>query len=158
MSFAPTLFGGWPARLGAVLSPQRFQHRARIHGQAFESALRRPTDGVDDSFDKMPTVVSNISVFDVVESATFSRWIEGLRDRRAVARIQARFRNVTMGYFGDTRSVGDGVSEMRIHYVPGYRLYFIRQGTSVVALLCGGDKDSLQRDIALAKRIAAQWG
>ena len=54
--------------------------------------------------------------------------------------------------------MGDGVSEMRIHYGPGYRLYFMRQGASVVGLLCGGDKDGLQRDIALAKRIAAQWG
>ena len=56
------------------------------------------------------------------------------------------------------RSVGDGVPEMRVHYGPGYRLYFMRQGASVVVLLCGGDKDGLQRDIVLAKRIAAQWG
>ena len=63
-----------------------------------------------------------------------------------------------MGNFGDTRSVGDGVSEVRIHYGPGYRLYFKRHGANVVVLLCGGDKDSQQRDIALAKRIAAQWG
>ncbi len=97
-------------------------------------------------------------MFDVVESDTFTRWVEGLRDRRAVARIQARLRNVAMGNFGDTRSVGDGVSEMRIHYGPGYRLYFMRQGSNVVVLLCGGDKDGQQRDIALAKRIAAQWG
>ena len=97
-------------------------------------------------------------MLDIVESATFSRWVEGLRDRRAVARIQARLRNTAMGNFGDTRSVGDGVSEMRIHYGPGYRLYFMRQGANVVILLCGGDKDSQQRDIALAKRIAAQWG
>lgn len=60
--------------------------------------------------------------------------------------------------FGDTRSVGDEVSEMRIHYGPGYQLYFTRQGANVVILLCGGDKDSQQRDIALAKRIAAQLG
>ena len=97
-------------------------------------------------------------MLDIVESATFSRWVEGLRDRRAVARIQARLRNVAMGNFGDTRPVGDGVSEMRIHYGPGYRLYFMRQGANVVVLLCGGDKDSQQRDIALAKRIAMQWG
>lgn len=97
-------------------------------------------------------------MLDVVESATFSRWVEGLRDWRAVARIQARLRNITMGNFGDTRSLGDGVSEMRIHYGPGYRLYFTRQGANVVVLLCGGDKDSQQRDIALAKRIAVQLG
>ena len=97
-------------------------------------------------------------IFDVIESDAFTRWVEGLRDRRAVARIQARLRNVAMGNFGDVQPVGDGVSEMRIHYGPGYRLYFMRQGTTVVVLLCGGDKDSQQRDIALAKRIAAQLG
>ena len=62
-----------------------------------------------------------------------------------------------MGNFGDVRSVGDGISEMSIHYGPGYRLYFMRRGNRVVVLLCGGDKDSQQRDIALAKRITAQW-
>ena len=96
-------------------------------------------------------------MLDVVESATFARWVEGLRDRRAVARIQARLRNVALGNLGDVRSVGDGVSEMRIHYGPGYRLYFMRQGAAIVVLLCGGDKDSQRRDIALAKRIATQW-
>ena len=96
-------------------------------------------------------------MFDIVESVAFTRWVVGLRDRRAVARIQARLRNVALGNFGDVRSVGNGVSEMRIHYGPGYRLYFIRQGPTVVVLLCGGDKDSQERDIALAKRIAAQW-
>ncbi len=55
------------------------------------------------------------------------------------------------------RSVGDGVSEMRIHYGLGYRLYFTRRGSTVVVLLCGGDKDSQERDIALAKRIATEW-
>ena len=96
-------------------------------------------------------------MFDVVESYTFARWVEGLRDRRAVARIQARLRNVSLGNFGDVWSVGDGVSEMRIHYGPGYRLYFTRRGSTVVVLLCGGDKDSQKRDIALAKRIATEW-
>ncbi len=74
-----------------------------------------------------------------------------------MARIQARLRNVSMGNFGDVRSVGDGVSEMRIHYGPGYRLYFTRRDNTVVTLLYGGDQDGLQRDIALAKRIATQW-
>ena len=102
-------------------------------------------------------MVDNIAVFDVVESDAFVKWIERIRDRRAVARIQARLRNVTMGNFGDVRPVGDGVSEMRIHYGPGYRLYFMRRGEAVVVLLCGGDKDRQQRDIILGKRIAAQW-
>ena len=96
-------------------------------------------------------------MFDVVESTTFTRWIEELRDRRAVVRIQARLRNVTNGNLGDSRSVGDGIYEMRIHHGPGYRLYFMRGGDTVVVLLCGGDKDSQQRDIARAKRVAAYW-
>ena len=101
-------------------------------------------------------------MLNVVESATFSRWVEGLRDRRAGARIQARLRNITMGNFGDTRSVGDGVSEVRIHWARLSAVFYAGAIKSnvvvVVVLLCGGDKNSQQRDIALAKRIAAQWG
>ena len=92
----------------------------------------------------------------VVESTTFKRWVRNLRDRRAVARINARLRNVSLGNFGDTRPVGDGISEMRINVGPGYRVYFIREGTSVVVLLCGGDKDSQQRDIERARQLAAE--
>ena len=109
------------------------------------------------AFDILPIVVDNGAMLDVLESVTFTRWVEGLRDTRAVARIQARLRNVALGNFGDVRSVGEGISEMRIHYGPGYRLYFLRRGETVVILLCGGDKDSQQRDIELAKRIAGQW-
>ncbi len=93
----------------------------------------------------------------IVQSRTFTRWVDNLRDRRAVARIQARLRNVSLGNFGDVAAVGDGVSRMRIHYGPGYRLYFIREDDTVIVLLCGGDKDSQQQDIVQAKRIAAQW-
>ena len=92
----------------------------------------------------------------VVESATFKRWFRNLLDRRAVARINARLRNVSLGNFADTRPVGSGISEMRINVGPGYRVYFIREGTSVVVLLCGGDKDSQQRDIERAKQLAAE--
>ena len=92
----------------------------------------------------------------IVESATFKRWVRGLRDRRAVARINARLRSVSLGNSGDTRHVGDGILEMHIHYGPGYRLYFIREGETVVVLLCGGDKSSQQLDIATAKRLALE--
>ena len=94
---------------------------------------------------------------DIVESATFKRWIRSLRDRRAVARLNARLRNASLGNFGDTKPVGDGISEMRVHYGPGYRLYFLHRGTTVIVLLCGGDKDSQQRDIARAKRLVLDW-
>ena len=91
------------------------------------------------------------------QSATFERWMRELRDRRAVARINARLLRIEAGHFGDVRPLGDGVLELRIHYGPGYRLYLIRQGATVVVLLCGGDKASQRRDIEQAKRIAAEW-
>ena len=96
-------------------------------------------------------------MLEVIQSSTFRRWVRGLRDRRAVARINARLRNVSMGNLRDSRSVGEGIHEMRIHYGPGYRLYFIREGRSVVVLLCGGDKDSQSRDIERARRLAWEW-
>ena len=93
---------------------------------------------------------------DVIESATFKRWIRGLRDRAGVARINARLRNVSLGNGGDARAVGDGVFEMRVHHGPGYRLYRLRDGTTVV-VLCGGDKGSQQRDIERAGWLAKDW-
>ena len=93
---------------------------------------------------------------EVIESATFRRWIRGLRDRSAVARINARLRNVSLGNAGDAKSVGGGLFEMRVHHGPGYRVYFLREGATVV-LLCGGDKGSQQRDIERAGRLAADW-
>jgi putative addiction module killer protein len=66
-------------------------------------------------------------------------------------------RRLSLGNPGDVKPVGEGISEMRIDYGPGYRVYFMRRGPVVVALLCGGDKGSQERDIALAKAIAAQW-
>lgn len=96
-------------------------------------------------------------MMEVIRSSTFRQWVQRLRDRRAVARINARLRNASLGNMGDTRSVGDGIFEMRIHYGPGYRLYFIREGQAVIVLLCGGDKESQRRDIARARRIAREW-
>ena len=93
---------------------------------------------------------------DVIESATFKRWIRGLGDRAAVARINARLRNVSLGNVGDVRAVGNGIFEMRVHHGPGYRLYCLRDDTAVV-VLCAGDKDSQQRDIQRARRLANEW-
>lgn len=93
---------------------------------------------------------------EVIESATFRRWIRSLRDRSAVARINARLRNVSLGNVGDARPVGGGLFEMRVHHGPGYRLYFLREGATVV-LLCGGDKGSQRRDIERAGRLAEDW-
>lgn len=93
---------------------------------------------------------------EVVESATFSRWVRSLRDRRAVAQINARLRNVSLGNAGDAKALGGGLFEMRIHHGPGYRLYFLREAETVV-MLCGGDKDSQRRDIDRAGKLAADW-
>ena len=96
-------------------------------------------------------------MLEVILSEVFRDWLDDLRDRRAVARINARLRNASLGHFGDVTPVGDGVSEMRIHYGPGYRLYFVRRGQTVIVMLCGGDKDSQQRDIRRARRMAPDW-
>lgn len=96
-------------------------------------------------------------MFEILESATFKRWIRGLLDRIAVARINATLRNISLGNVGNIKPVGHGLFEIRIHHGPGYRLYFIRED-AVFVLLCGGDKDSQQRDIERARRLATDWG
>ena len=96
-------------------------------------------------------------MYTILRSATFDRWLRRLRDRQAVNRIVARLLAAEDGHLGDVRSVGDGVSEMRIQYGPGYRIYFITRGAELIVLLCGGDKDSQRRDIARAKRMATEW-
>ena len=99
----------------------------------------------------------NMIMLTILRSATFDRWLRRLRDRRAKARIVARLLAAEDGHLGDVKTVGDGVSEMRIHHGPGYRIYFIRQGDEVIVLLCGGDKDSQRRDIERAKTMATEW-
>lgn len=94
---------------------------------------------------------------ELIRSATFDRWLSGLRDRRAVARIAARLDRLAGGNPGDAQPVGDGVSELRINYGPGYRVYFIQRGPVLIILLCGGDKSSQDRDIKQAKVLAEQW-
>ena len=86
----------------------------------------------------------------------FVKWLGSLKDRRAKVRILARIDRLEMGYFGDVRPVGEGVSELRIFYGPGYRIYFIQRHSVLVILLAGGDKQSQQMDIAKAKKTAKQ--
>jgi putative addiction module killer protein len=81
----------------------------------------------------------------------FREWLHALRDVRARARIRVRLNRVRLGNFGDAKSVGDGVSELRIPYGPGYRVYFARTGSTIVLLLCGGDKATQKRDVNTAK-------
>lgn len=96
-------------------------------------------------------------MIDVVRSSTFDRWLRGLKDRRAAARVQVRIERLADGNPGDARPVGGSVSELRITYGPGYRVYYIQRGLTLVVLLCGGDKSSQSRDIAEAQRIADEW-
>ena len=90
----------------------------------------------------------------VRETEEFTAWLTGLRDGRARARIQARIDRAKLGNLGDVKPVGEGVSEMRIGYGPGYRVYFVQRGATVVILLCGGDKATQSADIARAIAMA----
>lgn len=96
-------------------------------------------------------------MFEIFRSETFDRWLRELRDIRARARIEARILRLSQGNPGDVRPVGSGVSEMRIDYGPGYRVYFTRRGPLVVLLLCGGDKRTQVADIKRALEIAEDW-
>jgi putative addiction module killer protein len=95
-------------------------------------------------------------VIEIREAATFSVWMRNLRDSEARARIAARVRRLAHGNAGDSRPVGEGVSELRIHHGSGYRVYFITRGEMLIVLLCGGDKSSQARDILAAKRLATE--
>jgi len=96
-------------------------------------------------------------VRELVKSATFDRWLSGLKDSRARARIAARLDRLALGNPGDVKPVGDGVSELRIDYGPGYRVYFMQRGPVVIVLLCGGDKRMQSTDIKRAIAIAKDW-
>ena len=87
----------------------------------------------------------------------FREWLAELRDKRAAARVQARLERLRVGNFGDAKSVGKGVSELRVSYGPGYRVYYARHGEMVVVLLCGGDKSSQPGDIRDAQLYWADF-
>ncbi len=93
---------------------------------------------------------------DVVSTPTFLAWLDALNDLTARSRIAKRVARFELGLFGDTKSVGGGVSEMRVDYGPGYRVYFTRRGPEIVILLCGGDKGSQTRDIARAQSMVLE--
>lgn len=92
----------------------------------------------------------------IQQTDTFSHWLRALRDLKAKTAILRRLGRTQAGNLGDVKSVGDGVSEMRVDVGPGYRLYFTRRGDMLILLLCGGDKASQSRDIMLAKRLAGE--
>jgi len=93
-------------------------------------------------------------MIEVRQTETFRAWLDGLRDGNARVRIGIRIQRLERRNPGDVKPVGNGVSEMRIDYGPGYRMYFVQRGKTVVILLCGGDKRSQARDIARAIEMA----
>lgn len=96
-------------------------------------------------------------MLELIQTDTFRDWLTALRDTRARVRIQVRLDRLALGNAGDVRPVGGGVSELRIDYGPGYRVYFTRVGDTVLLLLCGGDKRTQDADIKRAIKIASSW-
>ncbi|NJM92149.1 MAG: type II toxin-antitoxin system RelE/ParE family toxin [Rhodospirillaceae bacterium] len=94
-------------------------------------------------------------MYTILRSDVFARWLDGLADERAKARIAVRIISAEKGNFGDCAPVGAGISEMRVHFGPGYRMYFTRRGKVVYLLLCGGTKSTQKRDIKRAKAMLA---
>jgi len=91
---------------------------------------------------------------EIRKTAAFLKWFKSLKDRKARVRIQVRIDRLEMGHYGDVEPVGEGVSELRIFYGPGYRLYFVERGSLIVILLLGGEKSTQQADIVKAKEMA----
>jgi putative addiction module killer protein len=97
-----------------------------------------------------------LHMMEVRETGTFSEWLSGLRDARAKAEVARRVRRLALGNPGDVKPVGEGVSELRIHYGPGYRVYYMQRGSVLIILLCGGDKTGQAKDIAMALKLAKE--
>lgn len=93
-------------------------------------------------------------MIEIRKTSLFVQWLDGLRDLPARARVQARIERLAAGNPGDAEPVGDGVSELRINYGPGYRVYFKKRGRELIILLAGGDKSSQAKDIKTALRLA----
>lgn len=113
---------------------------------------------------KLPTTVDTQQsenyvshMVELVRTSVFDEWLSELRDRTAKARIEIRIRRLGLGNPGDVKPVGEGISEMRISYGPGYRVYFMQRGQQLAVLLCGGDKSTQDDDIEEAKKLARQW-
>jgi putative addiction module killer protein len=96
-------------------------------------------------------------MFELKATEQFERWERGLKDRKARAIIASRLLRLASGAFGDAAPVGEGVSELRIHYGPGYRICFKKYGAEIILLLAGGDKSTQSKDIKLAKELSEIW-
>tara|TARA_R110002072_G_scaffold184436_1_gene340984 strand:- start:2448 stop:2738 length:291 start_codon:yes stop_codon:yes gene_type:complete len=92
-------------------------------------------------------------MYQVHQTDSFAKWLSKLKDRRAIAKILVRIESLRQGNTGDSKSLGSGLHELRLHYGPGFRVYYTRKSGLIVLLLCGGDKSSQSKDIAHARRI-----
>lgn len=96
-------------------------------------------------------------MIELKQTETFRKWRTRLKDQRAKALIASRLDRLAFGHAGDAEPVGQGISELRIHHGPGYRIYFLRRGDTIIVLLCGGNKSSQAKDIKTAKRLSEEW-
>ena len=96
-------------------------------------------------------------MLELKQTETFRKWRLRLKDQRARAVIASRLDRLAQGNAGDVEPVGEGVSELRIHYGPGYRVYFQKRRNTIIVLLCGGDKSTQAKDIKTAKHLADTW-
>ncbi len=92
-------------------------------------------------------------MIEIRQTETYKKWFSSLRDRNAKIRIDIRIRRLSLGNYGNAKPVGAGISELRINYGPGYRIYYIRTDNEIIILLAGGDKSTQSRDIKKAKEI-----
>jgi putative addiction module killer protein len=113
---------------------------------------------MNEKIDKSPNVLYEGHKIQILQTPDFRDWLKKLRGRKARLRISDRIDRLVAGNFGDTKSVGEGVQELRMRFGSGYRVYYIWSGDVLIILLNGGDKDSQVRDIAKAKRIAKEIG
>ena len=111
---------------------------------------------MSNGIDLMYPVGYNKKMIEIRQTETYRKWFASLRDRAARARINIRIRRLSLGNPGDVKPVGHGVSELRIAFGPGYRVYFARKKSTIVILLCGGDKSTQAKDILKAQALAEQ--
>lgn len=111
---------------------------------------------MDEPIDKKTNVLYKGQRIEIRQTLQFDKWFHDLRDRRARLRIADRLKRLAAGNAGDTKSVGDSVQELRLAFGPGYQIYYIWRGNTLVLLLTGGDKDNQTRDIAKAKELAKE--
>lgn len=96
-------------------------------------------------------------MIELKQTETFRKWRVRLKDERARAVIASRLDRLAFGNAGDVKPVGQGISELRVDYGPGYRIYFHKRGNTIMILLCGGDKSTQAKDIKTAQRLAKEW-